>query len=52
MKDISLCKTCDYGLRVKSKSVEYFCQNPYYKLAVHDNNERCNFYVRKKEKTN
>ena len=52
MKDISKCKSCKYGLRVKSKSVEYFCQNPYYKLAVHELEERCKLYVRKKTKNN
>ena len=52
MKDTSLCKYCEYGLRVKSKSVAYFCQNPYYRLAVHELEERCKFYVRKKEENN
>ena len=52
MKDISLCKNCEYGLKVKSKTVEYFCKNPYYKLTVDESKERCNHYVRKEEKNN
>ena len=51
MKDHTLCETCMYNLKVKSKRVEYFCKHPYFKIEVKDNEERCRFYVNK-EKNN
>lgn len=52
MKDIEVCKTCKFNIKVKAKRVEYFCKNPYFGQVIENDSGKCRFYEDINEQSN